>query len=99
MGLAFEWDAAKAKENLKKHGVAFEAALTVFADPLARIFDDLDHSGDEQRELIIGQSAAQHLLVVSFMERGDRIRIIGARTATRKERRDYEQHTETETQR
>ena len=58
----FEWDAKKANENLKKHGVAFEEGLTVFADPLARIFDDPDHSEDERRELIIGHSAKQRLL-------------------------------------
>jgi hypothetical protein len=62
MAPEFEWDAKKAEENVKKHGVAFEEALTVFADPLASIFDDPDHSGDEQRELIIGHSAAQRLL-------------------------------------
>jgi len=50
----FEWDATKARENLEKHGVAFEEALTVFADPLARIFDDPDHSENEQGELIVG---------------------------------------------
>ena len=65
----FEWDAAKARENLQKHGVAFEEALTVFADPLARIFDDPDHSESERRELIVGHSAQQGLLVVSFTER------------------------------
>lgn len=78
----FEWDADKADENLKKHGVAFEEALTVFADPLARIFDDLDHSIDERRELIVGHSAEQRLLLVSFTDRGRRTRIIGARNAT-----------------
>ena len=56
---AFEWDAPKAAENFKNHGVAFVEALTVFADPLAHIFDDPDHSGDERRELIIGYSIAQ----------------------------------------
>jgi uncharacterized DUF497 family protein len=89
----FEWDAKKANENLKKHGVAFEEALTVFADPLARIFDDPDHSEDEPRELIIGHSANQRLLIVSFTEREPRTRIIGARQATAHERRDYEQNT------
>jgi len=53
----FEWDAEKANENLKKHAVGFEEALTVFADPLARVFDDPDHSENERRELIIGHSA------------------------------------------
>jgi uncharacterized DUF497 family protein len=90
----FEWDAKKANENLKNHGVAFEEALTVFADPLARIFDDPDHSEDEPRELIIGHSANQRLLVVSFTERESRTRIIGSRQATPRERRDYEQNTQ-----
>ena len=89
----FEWDAQKAAENFKNHGVAFDEALTVFADPLANIFDDPDHSGDERRELIIGHSASQRLLVVSFTERDRRTRIIGAREATTRERRDYEQNS------
>ena len=89
----FEWDAKKAEDNLKKHGLAFEEALTVFADPLARIFDDPDHSENERRELIIGQSTSRRLLVVSFTERRPRTRIIGAREATAHERRDYEQNT------
>ncbi|MBI4485231.1 MAG: BrnT family toxin [Acidobacteria bacterium] len=93
----FEWDAKKAKENLKKHGVAFEEALTVFADPLARIFDDPDHSENERRELIIGHSASQRLLVVSFTDREPRTRIIGAREATAQERSDYEQNTQKRT--
>ena len=58
----FEWDAQKAAENLKNHGVGFDEALTVFADPLANIFDDPDHSGDERRELIIGHSTQERLL-------------------------------------
>ena len=89
----FEWDLKKAKENLKNHGVTFEEALTVFADPLGRIFDDPDHSENERRELIIGHSASQRLLVVSFTEREPRTRIIGAREATAHERQDYEQNT------
>ncbi len=89
----FEWDATKATDNLQKHGVAFEEALTVFADPLASIFSDPDHSSDERRELIIGHSAHQRLLVVSFTDRSPRARIIGAREATARERRDYEQNT------
>ena len=89
----FEWDAQKAKENLKSHGVGFDEALTVFADPLARIFDDPDHSNEERRELIIGHSTAQRLLVVSFTDRGRRTRIISARQATPRERRDYEQNS------
>jgi uncharacterized DUF497 family protein len=89
----FEWDATKARENLNKHGVAFEEALTVFADPLARIFDDPDHSESERRELIVGQSNRQRLLVVSFTERQPRTRIISARPATAQENRDYEENT------
>ena len=89
----FEWDEKKANENLKKHQVAFDEGLTLFADPLARIFDDPDHSEDERRELIIGHSANQRLLLVSFIERGPRARIIGAREATAHERRDYEENT------
>src|SRR5438128_958798 len=93
MAPEFEWDAQKGTENIKKHGVAFDEALTVFADPLANIFDDPDHSAEERRELIIGHSAKQRLLIVSFTERGHRTRIIGAREATARERRDYEQNT------
>jgi uncharacterized DUF497 family protein len=90
MSLEFEWDPAKAAENLKKHGVAFAEALTVFADPLARIVDDPDHSIDETREIIIGHSGRQRSLLVSFTERTPKVRIIGARRATRRERQDYE---------
>ena len=89
----FEWDAGKTKANQKKHGVAFEEALTVFADPSASIFDDPDHSVDERRELIVGHSVGQRLLIVSFTERGKRTRIVSARDATARERRDYEQST------
>ena len=92
MALEFEWDAPKARQNLKSHGVGFDEALTVFADPLAKIFDDPDHSTDERRELIIGHSAKQRLLVVSFSERG-KTRIISARKATKCEREDYEENS------
>ena len=91
MGVDFEWQASKAETNLRKHGVSFEEALTVFADPLAWIFDDPDHSGDESREIIVGHSTRQRLLIVSFMERGRKVRIISARGATKRERHDYEQ--------
>lgn len=92
MSFDFEWDPAKAAENLKKHRGAFEEALTMFADPLARIFDDPDHSLDEKREIIIGHSTPQRLSLVSFTERRPKIRIIGARRATRRERQDYERN-------
>ena len=88
----FEWDARKAEANLKNHGVSFEGALTVFADSLGRIFDDLDHSTSEHRELIIGHSAKHRLLVVSFTGPKARTRIISAREVTARERRDYEEN-------
>ena len=91
MSISFEWHSSKATSNFKKHGVGFEEAMTVFADPLARIFDDPDHSGEEQREIIVGQSAVRGLLVVSFAERRPLVRILSARRATRRERRDYEE--------
>ncbi len=95
MSLEFEWDATKAEANIKKHGVGFEEALTVFADPLARIFDDPDHSAEERREIIVGHSAKRQLLIVCFTEREGRIRIISARHSTRRERQDYEQNKQT----
>ena len=90
--MEFKWDPAKADENRKKHGVAFQEAVTVFADPLARIFDDPDHSSDEMREIVVGHSARQRLLLVSFTERGTRVWLISARKATKRERRDYEEN-------
>lgn len=89
----FEWDLRKSRSNRRKHRVRFEEAVTVYADPLARIFDDPDHSKSELREIIVGHSSAGRLLVVCFTERDDRIRIISARCATARERRDYEQNT------
>jgi uncharacterized DUF497 family protein len=70
MSLKFEWDRRKAAANLAKHGVSFDEALTVFSDLLARIFDDEDHSIEEQREIIIGHSDKQRLLVVCFTGQG-----------------------------
>ena len=64
MSLIFEWDGRKARSNLSKHGVSFEEALTVFGDPLARIFDDEGHSIEEEREIMIGQSSHRRLLLV-----------------------------------
>lgn len=93
MDLSFEWDPRKAASNVRKHGVSFEEAVQVFGDPLARIFDDPDHSSGELRELIVGHATRQRLLIVSFVERGDRVRILSARRATRRERRDYEEGT------
>ncbi len=93
MGLRFEWDRRKAAGNLRKHGVSFDEASSVFHDPLARIFDDEDHSIDEAREVIIGHSATDTLLLVSFLERTDNvIRIISARPTITRERDDYEEN-------
>ena len=89
--IRFEWDPNKAKTNFEKHGVAFEEATTVFYDDRARMDDDPDHSIGEHRELICGRSAEGRLLLVSFTERGDSIRIIHARQAAKKERRRYEE--------
>jgi uncharacterized DUF497 family protein len=86
----FTWDSEKAASNLRKHGVAFEEALTVFGDPLARIHDDPTHSRRERREVIVGNSTRGRLLLVSFTERLRVIRLISARRATRHEREDYE---------
>jgi uncharacterized DUF497 family protein len=82
---------APARYNLKKHGVTFEEAATVFGDPLAAIFDDEVHSEEEQREIIIGHSAKNRLLLVCFTERAEAVRIISARRATKQERKDYEE--------
>jgi len=92
MSLEFEWDPAKAEKNSRDHGVTFEEAATAFSDPLARIFDDPEHSSDEPREIIVGYSERQRLLLVSFTERSPKIRIISARPATRGERQRHEQN-------
>jgi uncharacterized DUF497 family protein len=84
-------DPAKAKANFGKHRVSLEEAVSVFLDPLAVTYPDPDHSDDEDREITIGHSARQRLLFVSHAQRGDRIRIISARAATRKERRQHEE--------
>ncbi len=87
----FEWDEEKAKANLKKHKVSFEEAETVFDDPLFLIFADPDHSFDEKRFIIMGESNKKRLLVVSFTERAPKTRLISARTTTRAERKNYEE--------
>jgi len=89
--MEFESDRSKAAANIRKHGVSFEEAKTVFDNPMAVIFDDEMHSVEEQREVIIGHSRKHQLLLVSFTERFNIIRIISARPVTRREREDYEQ--------
>lgn len=91
MVLRFEWDPKKAARNLAKHGVSFEDAATVFADPLARIESDPRHSVHEERFVLLGFSREQRFLAVMFAERGESIRVISARRATRRERREYEE--------
>ena len=89
--MKFEWDQSKAVENLRKHGVSFDEATTVFGDPLAITYHDPEHSIDEERFLTFGHSSRGRLVVVSHTNRGDKIRPISAREMTRKEIRDYEQ--------
>ena len=89
--LQFEWDPVKARMNLRKHGVAFKEAATVFKDPLSITIYDPDHSEEEERSILFGSSAAGRLLMVAHTDRGDRIRIISARELTRRERRAYEE--------
>ena len=92
MSLEFEWDSRKAAANRRKHGVTFEEAATVFGDPLALVFIDEDHSIEERREIMIGHSERQRLLLVAFTDRGGKIRIISSRNVTKRERRDYEEN-------
>ena len=89
--MRFEWDPKKAATNLKKHGVSFQEAATVFGDPLAITFQDPDHSKDEERQLTFGLSLQKRLIIVSHTERQDVTRIISARPMERKERVIYEQ--------
>ena len=93
MSVHFEWDRRKAAINLRKHRVSFDEASTVFDDVAAFIFDDEDHSADEPREIIIGHSINNRVLLVCFTERTqDLVRIFSARLATQKERKDYEEN-------
>jgi uncharacterized DUF497 family protein len=89
--LTFEWNVDKARANLRKHGVSFEEAATVFGDPLSITVPDPDHSGTERRFVILGMSVMHRLLVVVHTERGHSIRIISARQATSRERRSHEE--------
>jgi uncharacterized DUF497 family protein len=93
MPLVFEWDPRKAKSNLRKHKISFDEACTVFDDSGATIFPDEDHSNGEEREIIVGHSILERVLLVSFAERSmDRVRTISARKATRREQKDYEEN-------
>jgi uncharacterized DUF497 family protein len=90
--LIFEWDPEKAKRNLKIHKVSFHEASPVFGDTMSLTIHDPLHSDEEDRFVIIGNSHKNRLLVVVHVERGNRIRIISARKATRKEKIQYEEN-------
>jgi uncharacterized DUF497 family protein len=90
MGIEFEWDSAKAEANLQKHGVSFEEATTAFYDALSSTIPDPLHSEAEARFVLLGQTSAGRLVVVVHVDRGAIIRLISARAATRKERKEYE---------
>ncbi len=90
--LLFEWDPEKAKKNEHIHGISFDEASTIFSDDLSLLIYDPLHSESEDRFIIIGKSYKNRLLVVVHVDRGDRIRIISARKATKKEREQYEEN-------
>ncbi len=91
MSTEFEWDENKTTDNLSKHSVSFDETMTVFDDPLYVDFYDPDHSYEEYRYIIMGQSHQGRLLIVSYTEREEIVRIISAREVTRKERESYEE--------
>jgi uncharacterized DUF497 family protein len=88
--MRFEWDPEKARRNVAKHGVSFEEAATAFGDPRSITIFDPDHSEEEGRFILLGQIYAGRLVVVVHTDRGENVRIISARLATRRERRAYE---------
>jgi len=90
----YEWDSEKAAENKRKHGVSFDEARSVFLDPLALTFDDPDHSLSEHRFITIGITSNQRLVFVAHVNKDeDRIRIISAREATRRESYEYQERS------
>lgn len=91
--MIFEWDPAKARHNLAKHGVDLSEAATVFGDPLSQTIPDPDHSVEEQRFVTMGMSFRQRLVVVAHTDTEERVRIISARRATRAERSQYEEES------
>lgn len=90
MALEFEWHSRKAATNLRKHGISFEEAATIFGDPLSRTIRDDKYHGGEERFVTIGLSLRGRLLVVVHLDGRMRLRLISARRATSHERRDYE---------
>ncbi|MDK9712479.1 BrnT family toxin [Acidaminobacter sp.] len=96
--MRFERDPAKAASNIRKHGISFDEAVTVFKDPLAFIFDDTAHTEQEHREIIIGTSTLRRMILVCFVERVENtVRIISARPAARQEIKDYEENAHNQT--
>jgi uncharacterized DUF497 family protein len=91
VSLTFEWDPDKAAENLRRHGVSFEEATRAFGDLLSRTIHDPDHSEDEDRFILLGESEPGRLVVVAHTDRGSRVRIISARLAGRRERKTYQE--------
>jgi uncharacterized DUF497 family protein len=91
MSLIFEWDDEKAALNRRKHGISFEEATTAFGDPLSLTIDDERHSQFEARFVLVGMTIRGRLVVVAHTVRGDHIRLISARRATKRERKTYEQ--------
>ena len=89
--MRFEWDNNKAKSNFNKHGISFEEAVTVFADPYLLFTEDSSHSDREEREWAIGETENGSVLIIIFTMREQKIRIISARKATKKERKRYEE--------
>lgn len=89
--MIYEWDPEKARSNLQKQEISFEEAITVFRDPLSDTYPDPDHSEEELREITIGHTEKGKIIFVSHTQRGKRTRIIGARKATPRERKQYEQ--------
>lgn len=91
--MKFTWDPEKAKSNLKKHKISFDEAISVFHDPMAKIAEDPDHSVEEDRFLLIGHSSKANLLIVVhiYKEDDEKIRIVSARKATKREKKDFEE--------
>lgn len=90
MSLRVKWDPEKAAANESKHGVSFSEAATVLSDPLSITLPDPDHSSQEERLLLLGQSSSGRFLLVALTERGEAVRLISARPMTSRERRTYE---------
>ena len=90
----FEWNESKSQRNLRKHGVSFNEAVTVFLDELGRLMPDPDHSEGEERFILMGTSSKSNLLLVCYCEREpDVVRLISARKASRFERKQYEEYS------